>query len=388
MSVSFDFSPKPVPMSSNVDLTPLDSSVPSYSDKWSLNILPVPKIKYEHLSSIAHHLASPYDHVKAPSPIPTVIQRPQDVATSTQIPSKNEEVSSNLGPEDNPSTAVCSATTTTTTSSTSDARYQSTETKPPYSYVALIVMAIQNSPGKRATLSDIYNFIMNTYPYYKKNIKGWQNSIRHNLSLNECFVRIPREGGSERKGSWWTVNRDCEDMFEKGNYRRRRRMKRPSYRNTGPAYPKLYKTDPYPGNLGTRAIYPQAPYATFPRYDTTGAACGSWMPPSQIPNYSPCASRPSYSYGQDIFMDFQLQQPVQSVGINSYSPLANNIVSGSSSPNPCTRRFDTTPYPYWTETPSLPHAAHPIKEECISPVSQMNVTSTQQTYQKNYLPQP
>uniref|UniRef100_A0A8C4RV65 Forkhead box L2a n=1 Tax=Erpetoichthys calabaricus TaxID=27687 RepID=A0A8C4RV65_ERPCA len=86
--------------------------------------------------------------------------------------------------------------------------------KPPYSYVAL-------------TLSGIYQYIISKFPFYEKNKKGWQNSIRHNLSLNECFIKVPREGGGERKGNYWTLDPACEDMFEKGNYRRRRRMKRP-----------------------------------------------------------------------------------------------------------------------------------------------------------------
>lgn len=68
----------------------------------------------------------------------------------------------------------------------------------------------QNAPSKRATLSEIYNYITQRFPYFEKNKKGWQNSIRHNLSLNECFIKIPREGGGERKGNYWTLGDDAK----------------------------------------------------------------------------------------------------------------------------------------------------------------------------------
>lgn len=98
-----------------------------------------------------------------------------------------------------------------------------THAKPPYSYISLITMAIQNAPSKMLTLSEIYQFIMDLFPFYRTNQQRWQNSIRHSLSFNDCFVKVPRTPDKPGKGSFWTLHPESGNMFENGCYLRRQK---------------------------------------------------------------------------------------------------------------------------------------------------------------------
>ncbi|XP_059142815.1 forkhead box protein O-like [Physella acuta] len=81
------------------------------------------------------------------------------------------------------------------------------------SYADLITKAIQSSPEKRLTLSQIYDWMVQNVPYFKDkgdstSSAGWKNSIRHNLSLHSRFMRIQNEGTG--KSSWWVLNPDAK----------------------------------------------------------------------------------------------------------------------------------------------------------------------------------
>jgi forkhead transcription factor HCM1 len=87
--------------------------------------------------------------------------------------------------------------------------------KPPHSYSQLIAMAILRSPSKKLTLAQIYKWIQDAYSFYRAPETGWQNSIRHNLSLNKAFVKINRPKDDPGKGNYWGVQPGCESGFLK-----------------------------------------------------------------------------------------------------------------------------------------------------------------------------
>ncbi|ELA41751.1 uncharacterized protein VICG_01255 [Vittaforma corneae ATCC 50505] len=99
------------------------------------------------------------------------------------------------------------------------------ERRPPISYAELITMAIESSPDAMLTLKEIYSWISTHYPYFDSARTGWQNSIRHNLSLNRCFYKVPRGTEKKGKGAYWKINYEFQNV--KVNYRSRRYSYKP-----------------------------------------------------------------------------------------------------------------------------------------------------------------
>ncbi|VDM35313.1 unnamed protein product [Hydatigera taeniaeformis] len=140
----------------------------------------------------------------------------------------------------------------------------SNHSKPPYSYISLITMAIQYSRSRMCTLSEIYDFITNLFPYYRHNKQRWQNSIRHSLSFNDCFVKVARGPDRPGKGSFWTLHPDSGNMFDNGcHLRRQKRFRDPAReaarmerkkKSKGPTTQAMLKEQKKPTDEGEEAV--------------------------------------------------------------------------------------------------------------------------------------
>ena len=99
--------------------------------------------------------------------------------------------------------------------------------KPSESHVELISRAIMESSEQRLILADIYQYIYDNYPYFQTAPRGWRNTVRYNLSTNECFIKKGRAPSG--RGFYWAIHPACVEDFQKGEFNRRLARQRVQY---------------------------------------------------------------------------------------------------------------------------------------------------------------
>ncbi|XP_041132064.1 forkhead box protein N3 isoform X2 [Polyodon spathula] len=131
---------------------------------------------------------------------------------------------------------------------------QNPNCKPPYSFSCLIFMAIEDSPSKRLPVKDIYNWILEHFPYFANAPTGWKNSVRHNLSLNKCFKKVDKDRSqSIGKGSLWCIDPEYRQNLIQA-------LKKTPYHpysqvfNTPPTSPQAYQS------MSSPPIWPGSPF--------------------------------------------------------------------------------------------------------------------------------
>lgn len=149
--------------------------------------------------------------------------------------------------------------------------FQPEEPKPQHSYIGLIAMAILSSPEGKLVLSDIYQYILDNYPYFRTRGPGWRNSIRHNLSLNDCFIKAGRSANG--KGHYWAIHPANVEDFKKGDFRRRK-AQRKVRKHMGLAVDEEGDDSPSPPPVPMSPPPPRVPITGLCPWPTVGPALG------------------------------------------------------------------------------------------------------------------
>ncbi|KAG0257980.1 Ras GTPase [Actinomortierella ambigua] len=160
-------------------------------------------------------------HSSTSSPSPSLPLPGQYCATPPTSSSftmlANSSSSSALSSSTAPSTLPFTPSARALSLASIDMTWNNPTQKPPFSYASLIARAILESRELRLTLGDIYGWITSRFPWYKHSPPAWQNSIRHNLSLNKAFRKLERAIGEPGKGCFWSLEMDDEAPTKEEN---------------------------------------------------------------------------------------------------------------------------------------------------------------------------
>ena len=92
------------------------------------------------------------------------------------------------------------------------------------SYTEMIATILLSDASTAKALQDIYMLMERKYPFLEQRGHSWKNSVRHTLSFNECFLKIPREDSGQRCN--WTIHPKYMRRFLLGNFKTSRVLSR------------------------------------------------------------------------------------------------------------------------------------------------------------------
>ncbi|KAH7361442.1 meiosis-specific transcription factor mei4 [Plectosphaerella cucumerina] len=209
--------------------------------------------------------------------------------------------------------------------------------KPGHSYAQLIGMAILRSPNRRLTLAQIYKWISDTYKFYKAEEAGWQNSIRHNLSLHKAFIKVERPKDDPGKGNYWTIQVGMEMQFIK---EKNGRKSGSASENLPVMSTRLEPSKPLMAPMPEPTLPPPAPvtHHKLPPLPTSQATLPAEISSdATIPVSDPAApedaERPT---GSDAHADLSTYSPLPAT-MHSSPPVPRHIGSRSHTPPPAAR---------------------------------------------------
>ncbi|CAF1320868.1 unnamed protein product, partial [Didymodactylos carnosus] len=224
--------------------------------------------------------------------------------------------------------------------------------KPNQSYLEIIAEAILQAPNRMMQLYEIYAYFQRKSPYFAENVnKSWKNSVRHNLSLNDCFMKASR--GYNGKGHYWRIHPLAESDFEQGRFRRPRQ--RQQIRQW--QHQQLLQRQQQQARLSTST---QSPYYSHLNFQPSSMLTSPPPPPYNTSFSPPPYPTNMYHYTMVRSSPMNDSDPIQSSPIPPISPayyrhhqsinssLNDSGISISSSPasSVCPSYFSTT-HPYY-----------------------------------------
>jgi hypothetical protein len=163
----------------------------------------------EELSELSSRAADPQSFMRC-------IQNFDVDALSNGRPSNDDAVTSSTSIEEDDSGVFSQSES----AQEHETRLKRAHPKPEGSWMTLIARALL--PDRKAVLADIYATLRAQHPYFRltRHQTQWRNSVRHNLSVNECFIKEGRAPSG--RGCFWTIHPACRDAFLRGDFSRRR----------------------------------------------------------------------------------------------------------------------------------------------------------------------